>query len=83
MLTVFEAIACENPYPRRHFVELPWNQMVLKAAFSGVALTRIVGLAERRNPELARMAADYAAERRAAGRPVPDDLALVIEEVVL
>jgi hypothetical protein len=79
VLTVFEAIACENPYPRRHFVELPWNQMVLKAAFNGVALARIVGLDERRNPELARMAADFAAERRAAGRPVPDDLALVMK----
>jgi hypothetical protein len=77
VLTVFEAIACENPYPQRYFDELPWNQMVLKAAFNGVALARIVGLAQRQNPELARMAADFAAERRAAGRPVPDDLALV------
>jgi len=53
--------------------------MVLKAAFNGVALTRILGLAERCNPELARMAADFAAERRAAGRPVPDDLSLVLK----
>lgn len=79
VLTVFEAIACENPYPARHFPELPWNQMVLKAAFNGVALARIVGLAERHNAELARMAADFAAERRAAGRPVPDDLGLVLK----
>jgi len=79
VLTVFEAIACENPYPQRHFSELSWNQMVLKAAFNGVALTRILGLAERCNPELARMAADFAAERRAAGRPVPDDLSLVLK----
>ena len=50
VLTVFEAIACENPYPQRYFVELPWNQMVLKAAFNGVALTRIVGLDERLEP---------------------------------
>jgi hypothetical protein len=82
VLTVFEAIACENPYPRSHFAELSWNQMVLKAAFNGVALARIVGLAERRNPELARMAADFAAERSAAGRPVPDDLALVVKGTV-
>jgi hypothetical protein len=77
VLTVFEAIACENSYPLRHFDELAWNQMVLKAAFIGVALARIIGIDERINPELARMATDFAAERRAAGRPVPDDLALV------
>jgi hypothetical protein len=76
VLTVFCAIACENPFPRMHFPEPAYNQMVLKAAFNGVALARIDGLAERKNAELARMAADYAAERRAAGRPVPEDLHL-------
>ena len=68
ILPLFEAIACENPYPARHFPERNFNQMVLKALFNRVALSRIVGLAGRLNPELARMAADYAAERRAAGR---------------
>jgi hypothetical protein len=70
--TVFEAIACDNPYPAAHFAELSFNQMVLKAVFCGVALSRIAGLAERVNPELARMAGDYTAERRAAGRDLPD-----------
>ena len=79
VLTVFEAIACENPFPAAHFSELQWNQMVLKAAFNGVALARIRGLPERRNAELARMARDFAAERRAAGRPVPADLDLAIQ----
>jgi len=79
VLDVFCAIACENPYPRAQFPELNFNQMVLKAAFNGVALARIVGLAERLNPELARMASDFAAERRAAGRPVPEDLGLVMK----
>jgi hypothetical protein len=36
-------------------------------------------LRERLNPELARMASDFAAERRAAGRSVPADLGLIIE----
>jgi len=49
---------------------------VLKALFIGVALSRIVGLDRRRGAELARMAAVYAAERRAAGRPVPSDIGL-------
>ena len=82
ILQVFESIACENPYPARHFPELNFNQMVLKALFMGVALTRIVGLQRRLNPHLSRMAADYAAERRAAGRPVPADLPLALHRGV-
>ena len=76
---VFEAIACENPYPAAYFPEASFNQMALKAVFTGVALARILGLAGRRTPELARMAADYADERRAAGRPVPSDLGDLID----
>jgi hypothetical protein len=75
---VFDAIACENPYPARYFPELSFNQMALKAVFTGVALERIVGLRSRVTEELARMAADYASERRAAGRPVPADLDLLM-----
>jgi hypothetical protein len=71
---VFEAIACENPYPARHFPEANFNQMVLKALFVGVPLDRVLGLARRVTPELVRMAADFASERRAAGRPVPPDI---------
>ncbi len=72
---VFEAIACENPFPVRHFPDLHWNQMVLKALFTEVPLGRVLGLASRRSPELARMAADYARERELAGRTVPADIA--------
>jgi hypothetical protein len=71
---LFEAIACENPYPARHFPDLNFNQMVLKALFTGVALARVVQLDARVTPELGRMANDYASERRAAGRSVPPDL---------
>lgn len=71
---VFEAIACENPYPAAHFPELNFNQVVLKALFTGVALERIIGLDGRVTPELAGMANDYASERRAAGRSVPADI---------
>jgi hypothetical protein len=72
--SVFEAIACDNPYPARFFPDLNFNQLVLKAFFTGVAVQRIVGLADRRNAELVRMAQAYASERRAAGRAVPPDL---------
>ena len=77
--TIFEAIACENPFPARHFPELNFNQLVLKALFNAVALERITGLAERRNAELSRMATDYRAERLAAGRSVPPDIDFVIQ----
>jgi hypothetical protein len=76
---VFEAIACENPYPAAHFPELNFNQMVLKALFIGVALDRVLDLEARVTPELGRMAEDYASERRAAGRSVPSDIARLVE----
>lgn len=72
--SVFEAIACENPYPARYFPDNAFNQLVLKAFFTGVPVRRIVELPSRVTPELSRMARDYASERRAAGRPVPPDL---------
>ena len=74
---VFDAIACDNPYPAAHFPELSFRQMVLKAVFVEAPVARIEGLAERRTPELVRMAEDYASERRAAGRRVPADIALI------
>lgn len=74
--SVFDAIACENPYPAAFFPDHNFNQLVLKAFFTGVQVKRIVGLAARRTPELARMARAYESERRAAGRGVPDDLGL-------
>jgi hypothetical protein len=77
VVTLFEAIACENPYPAASFPDLNFNQMVLKAYFNSIAVERIVGLKSRLNPELARMASDYADERRAAGRTVPPDIGLV------
>jgi hypothetical protein len=77
---VFEAIACENPYPARHFPESSFNQMVLKAVFIEVAVGRILGLEARITPELRRMAGDYASERRAAGRSVPADVERLLGE---
>lgn len=83
VVDVFEAIACHNPYPRRYFGELAFNQLVVKAMFLGVAVAPIEGLAERNNEELRRMVRDFAAERRAAGRPVPKDAVLVDPELEL
>jgi hypothetical protein len=77
-VSVIEAIACENPYPARYFAGEAFNQMVLKCLFNDVRLGRIEDLARRVTPELGRMATAYASERRAAGRSVPEDVALVV-----
>jgi hypothetical protein len=75
--SVFEAIACDNAYPARHFPEPAFNQMVLKALFIGAPVARIVDLQARVTDELVRMVEAYASERRAAGRAIPDDAKLV------
>jgi hypothetical protein len=77
-LSVFAALAQDNPYPARHFPDLNFNQLVLKVVFVGLPVARLVGLADRATPELARMVHDFASERRAAGRAVPDDVAALL-----
>ncbi len=77
---IFEAIACDNPFPARHLSALHFNQMILKALFLDVPLGRVRGLDTRRGDELTRMARDYARERRAAGRPISADLAALAGE---
>ena len=80
IVPVFEALACENPYPAAHFPDRNFNQLVLKAMFNAIALSRIAGLSTRLNAELSRMARDYASERTAAGRSVPADIDLAIHD---
>lgn len=74
MRAVFESIAHANPYPRDHLDTHRFNHMVLKALFVDSRLYPIVGLDDRRNPELARILLDYADERWAAGRTVSPEL---------
>ncbi|MFT4152781.1 EboA domain-containing protein [Parafilimonas sp.] len=68
--TVLEAIMYENPYPATYLDEPAWNQMVLKAFFTGKDVDRITGLEERSNKTLANILIDYAHERWAAHRRV-------------
>ena len=70
---VFEAIVCENPFLAEHFPPLNFNQAIMKAIFMEVPISRVADLTRRITPELSRMAKGYASERRAAGRPVPND----------
>lgn len=56
-----------------------WRHAVLKLVFLNISLRAVADLRERADGELARMAADFAAERRAADRPVPDDIQLILQ----
>lgn len=76
---VFEAIACDNPFPAAHFPALNFQQLVMKALFTGAPLSQVQGWQGRVTPDLQRMAADFAAERSAAGRVVPADVALILD----
>ncbi len=78
MRVVYEAAACDTPLPLRHFDDLAWRQLVIKAVFVGAPLWRVYGLDTRLDAELARMALDLVEERRAAGRRIQPELWLCI-----
>jgi hypothetical protein len=63
-----------GPFGSRYLDQHTWRHAVLKLVFQGVSLDAASGLETRADDELDRMARDFAAERRAAGRPVPTDL---------
>ena len=78
MKAVFESVACDSPLPLRHFDDVAWRQMLIKALFVEAPLARVFGLATRLDAETARMALDLADERRSAGRPVNPDTWLLV-----
>ncbi|EKX63185.1 EboA domain-containing protein [Streptomyces ipomoeae] len=72
--------AALGPYAARHLSPHHWRHAVLKCLFTGVPVDEIGDLARRAHgdTELARMLGDFAEERTAAGRPVPEDLYRVL-----
>lgn len=66
--------AALGPYAARHLDYDGYRHAVLKCVFCEIPLDRIAGLEERADRELARMLADFAHERVAAGRAVPADV---------
>ncbi|MFJ3406309.1 EboA domain-containing protein [Promicromonospora sp. NPDC090134] len=66
--------AAVGPFGARYLDQHTWRHAILKLVFQGVSLEAASGLDRRADDELARMARDFAAERRAAGRTVPADL---------
>ena len=80
MLTVFEANACDTPFPALHLDDIAWRQLVIKAIFVGAPLWRVHGLDRRIDAELARMALDLVDERTSAHREVQPELWLCLGE---
>ena len=64
-----------------HLADPMWRQAVLKCVFMDVPLGLVSGLAGRADGELARMLADLAGERRAAGRTIPADAATLLVQL--
>jgi hypothetical protein len=69
--------AAVGPFAAAYLDQHSWRHAVLKLIFLGISLSAVTDLRERADDELARMARDFAAERQAAGRPVPDDVRLL------
>ena len=70
--------AALGPYGALHLDAAAYRQGVLKCVFTGIPLAEISGLGRRTDDELVRMLRGFAEERIAAGRPVPEDVWLVV-----
>ncbi|MFC9247381.1 EboA domain-containing protein [Streptomyces sp. NPDC057136] len=72
--------AAVGPYAAVHLDAHQWRHAILKCLFTGVPVDCVDALSRRSrgDAELARMLGDFAAERTAAGRDVPADLAHVL-----
>lgn len=76
----FAAAACDGNLPARaachpDFGVVGFNRMLLKCAFLGLPLSRMIDAQVHANAELSRMLLDLATEREAAGRAVWSDTA--------
>ena len=65
---VLEAIMYHNPYPANYIDEGAWNQLIMKAFFTGKNIQKVYGIDKRLNQNLANMLFDYVEERWAAHR---------------
>ncbi|MFG1705139.1 EboA domain-containing protein [Nonomuraea sp. M3C6] len=66
--------AALGPYGSAWLDDHSFRQGVLKCVFMSIPLASVADLDRRFDAELAQMLSDYAAELRAAGRPVPHDV---------
>ena len=63
---------CDSPYSALHLSDDAYRKAVMKALFCDVPVERFLRLEERADAQLADRLWEYADEREAAGRPVPD-----------
>ncbi|WP_347228141.1 EboA domain-containing protein [Streptomyces carpaticus] len=71
--------AAMGGYAARHLPPAAWRHGVLKCLFMAVPLDAVSDWADRADAELVRMTRAFAAEREAAGRPIPDDAIRLME----
>ncbi|MDT8915958.1 EboA domain-containing protein [Amycolatopsis sp. PS_44_ISF1] len=72
--------AAMGAFAARHLDPHAWRHGVLKCVFVGVPLAAVASLKARADDELRRMLADFADERRAAGREVTADALELLKE---
>jgi hypothetical protein len=71
--------AAMGEFAAKHLDAHSWRHGVLKCLFVGVPLAAVSDVDSRSDDELLRMVADYAEERKAAGRAVPEDAVRMLE----
>ena len=71
---LMNAAWCNHPFCTANMNDVEYRKAVLKALFCNVPIDGFIGLSERADSELAHSLKDFADEREAAGRPVPDVL---------
>lgn len=71
---LIDAAWCNHPFSAHHMSDTEYRKAVLKALFCDVSIDGFLRLSERADAELAKSLRDFADEREAANRPVPDVL---------
>ena len=74
---LMDAAWCDNPFTAAHLSIEQFRKAVLKALFCDVDVSRFMRLEERADADLAASLCEFADEREAAGRPVPDTVWIV------
>lgn len=74
---LMDAAWCDNPFATAHMTIEQFRKAVLKALFCDVDVSRFLRLEERADADLAASLCEFADEREAAGRPVPDTVWIV------
>lgn len=74
---LMDAAWCDNPFTAAHLTIEQFRKAVLKALFCDVDVSRFLRLEERADADLAASLCEFADEREAAGRPVPDTVWIV------